>query len=155
MKKYISIILVVIFAVGTFYYLSGKRGEIPKPILWKTYYIGSQYQIDYPDSFNEETKGYSYGTTTTFENKEKKVIITVSSVATGWGEDWKQCAPSDQAIVIDANVNILYLCNGGSYRIIASTGGEFSIVAGVPEEEFYSPEMRSLFRQMVSSWTVQ
>lgn len=166
MKKYVLLVIFTVTLVFCIFFYSLqkptlqvegiKEFTVAKPVVWKTYNIkGSQYRLDYPADFSF-TEDKSPNISVRFENFDKTITIWVSNEATGWGEDWKECAPHDNGIVIDSSVNILYLCNEGSYRILATNvGSKFYIVAAVPEKEFYSPEMRSIFRQMVSSWTVQ
>ncbi len=163
MTKKISIFIIILVLIGgVLYYVNFQKintniESANYLSTWKTYEIAnSQYQINYPSFLHPDGRkpieGYQG---VTFVNDDKTIFIWVSNVPTGFEEDWKTCAPSEQTMVLDSSLSIQYLCNGNSYRMVAGTDAKFYIVAGVIEKDFNNPAIKNVFKNMVSSFTVK
>lgn len=163
MNKKNSIFIIIIALIGSvLYYKNFQKTTIDIKSAndlstWKTYEIAnSQYKINYPPFLHPDTRkpieGYQGAT---FVNDDKTIFIGVSNVPTGFEEDWKSCAPSEQITALDSLLFIQYLCNGNNYRIVAGTSAKFYIIAGLNEKDFTDSVVKNVFKNMVSSFTVK
>lgn len=120
---------------------------------WATYEIkGSQYRIDYPPYFNPIKEGNGY---VEFGNKDEDVYIEVSTLPADSFKGLKECYPKDIAKIIDAPVDVEYLCGENKYRFVSDLGNKLYITAILSQDKFNSTSTREMFRDMVSSYTVK